>query len=75
MMMSKKIKKDYVKCKGWKDADDELCDCGHLRSEHNDFTPFAKGKGSCKRCKCQKFLWIEFVRKKRFEPCRQNSKT
>ncbi len=38
---------------------DELCTCGHKRSEHND--TFTEGHGSCKKCKCVKFTWSKFI--------------
>lgn len=40
---------------------DELCYCGHLKSQHNPtVTP---GHGSCavRPCECAKFTWKAFV--------------
>ena len=48
----------------WDNVVDENCNCGHLRSDHRDLHPvFAKGKGACKKCKCERFTWISFVMK------------
>jgi hypothetical protein len=39
---------------------DELCQCGHRRSEHHD--RFATGHGPCKRyCACRQFTWINWI--------------
>jgi hypothetical protein len=39
---------------------DELCQCGHRRSEHHD--RFATGHGPCKRyCACKQFTWINWI--------------
>jgi len=43
----------------WSKVKDEMCYCGHLKSEHNDI--YAKGHGSCTKCNCKKFTWKEFV--------------
>jgi hypothetical protein len=40
---------------------DELCHCGHLRSEHTDTISF--GHGMCERCPCLKFTWFAMVTK------------
>ena len=44
---------------------DELCQCGHLRSEHLALPdvppPYGEGKGLCPKCSCQRFTWKEFV--------------
>lgn len=46
---------------------DELCECGHLRSEHNDVgigenMPIGfVGHGSCLRCACQRYRWESFM--------------
>jgi len=41
---------------------DELCKCGHLKSEHNDNIGM-KGHGSCSRveCYCSKFTWKQNI--------------
>jgi len=45
---------------------DEMCLCGHLRSNHNDLDfGFGKhsslvGKGACPRCDCSRFTWATF---------------
>lgn len=41
------------------DRADELCSCGHRKSEHND--TLARGHGSCKVCGCRKFTWVKFI--------------
>ena len=45
----------------WEDVIDELCRCGHRRSEHMDTV--AKGHGGCLKpeCGCVKFTWKSFV--------------
>ncbi len=45
---------------------DEMCICGHLRSEHNDLdynNPAAIGKSNCSKssCGCPRFTWSSFV--------------
>lgn len=46
------------------DVVDEKCRCGHLKSEHTDLHPvYAKGKGACKKCECERFTWVSFVMK------------
>jgi len=41
---------------------DEICDCGHKKSEHNDAVEgFAKGHGDCTYCSCRKFTWKKFI--------------
>lgn len=43
---------------------DEMCYCGHLRSEHFDLpyeTPSAIGKANCTNCECPRFMWKNFV--------------
>lgn len=41
---------------------DEMCMCGHLKSEHGDHL-IAIGHGECKvkGCPCEKFTWVKFV--------------
>jgi hypothetical protein len=46
---------------------DEMCYCGHTRSQHNDLyagIPGADGKGNCKECECARFTWKEFIYEK-----------
>ena len=38
---------------------DELCSCGHRKSEHYD--TIAVGHGPCKKCNCIKFTWVKFI--------------
>lgn len=45
----------------WKDEQEELCYCGHLRSQHKD--TLAVGHGACTKCACRKFTWKAFVNK------------
>jgi len=41
---------------------DEMCECGHLRSEHLPYRPaVAAGHGRCTECDCGKFTWACFV--------------
>ena len=45
---------------------DELCSCGHRRSQHKD--TLAKGHGACDvrlvaKCMCPKFTWVAFLDK------------
>jgi len=40
---------------------DEKCECGHLKSKHND--RYDKGHGSCQKCGCPQFTWQSFVLK------------
>lgn len=53
---------------GKRQIQDEMCVCGHLRSEHDD--RFAAGHGACRAarafgeknlCKCAQFTWKSFV--------------
>jgi len=46
----------------WSKVIDEMCRCGHKRSEHND--TLARGHGNCKKCKCVKYTWTSFILKK-----------
>lgn len=52
-----------------KEAFDELCSCGHLKSSHEDSLPggIAKGHGACRICGCKKFTWVKFVRKEEMQ--------
>lgn len=43
----------------WNKVKDELCECGHKRSEHRNM--LAVGHGECKKCKCRKFTWVAFL--------------
>jgi hypothetical protein len=59
-------KKEYIKVETF----DELCACGHLKSEHHDSIgvlsgDWNSGHGACKieGCDCKKFKWISFVAK------------
>ncbi len=52
--------------RNWKDVADEMCHCGHKKSEHND--TISKGHGECKHfyfgaCLCRKFVWKTFIDK------------
>lgn len=42
-------------CPSGKIIVDEVCTCGHLRSEHSDTIAF--GHGNCGHCFCQKYTW------------------
>jgi len=56
---------------------DELCACGHLKSQHDDnpelkkliednienMPPGVRGHGPCKVCDCKKFTWAMFLKK------------
>ena len=45
-------------------VEDELCDCGHLRSEHNTLIPnipSLEGHGACQKCRCIKFTFHKFI--------------
>lgn len=52
-----KIKKSDIK--------DELCTCGHLKTEHNNQHNYPSenndGHGNCKVCACKQFTWKSFV--------------
>lgn len=37
---------------------DEMCECGHWRSEHDDIL-VAVGHGRCLRCNCTKYRWVD----------------
>lgn len=51
-------------------AIDQLCECGHLHSEHHDRMQnycklddsevVYKNSGGCKGCNCQRFRWAEW---------------
>ncbi len=43
---------------------DEMCSCGHLKSEHATTT--LKGHGACTKCDCFQFTWNHFIYKDRF---------
>ena len=43
------------------DIIDEMCQCGHLKSEHNTTIVFAPGHGSCKNCECKQFTWKKII--------------
>lgn len=48
--------------------EDELCTCGHLKSEHHDAVGgLAKGHGSCshKMCPCPKFTWQKTIKREK----------
>jgi hypothetical protein len=36
----------------------EMCSCGHPRSEHKD--TLAYGHGGCGQCDCEQFTWAKF---------------
>jgi len=44
---------------------DEMCYCGHLKSEHEYHvganTPANKGMGKCTKCACFKFTWCAYI--------------
>lgn len=40
-------------------AADEMCNCGHLKSLHND--TIVEGHGNCKLCRCKRFTFVDFV--------------
>lgn len=41
---------------------DEMCTCGHFRSDHSGAdVPGLRGHGYCKVCECSKFTWKSFV--------------
>ena len=45
---------------------DEMCACGHKKSEHDNSMPGVKvteGHGACgvSDCDCGKFTWVEFI--------------
>lgn len=45
---------------------DELCDCGHLMTEHNalpghEHLPGCHGGGPCGVCNCIQFTWVDFL--------------
>lgn len=40
---------------------DELCRCGHLKSEHQDLYTISHGDGPCRECACKKYTWAAFV--------------
>lgn len=45
---------------------DEMCSCGHPRSQHNPQGPkvyeASAGHSNCKAChECAKFTWIRFI--------------
>lgn len=40
---------------------DEMCDCGHKKSEHSMQGHLEKGHGACYECNCAQFTWIDFV--------------
>ena len=46
---------------------DELCVCGHKKSEHCSLYSdrergfVAKGHGKCKKCSCPKFTWNAYI--------------
>jgi hypothetical protein len=50
-------------------ATDEMCQCGHLKSQHNELV-ITKGSkiysiaegGSCSCCNCARFRWTKFVK-------------
>lgn len=46
-------------------AINEMCSCGHLRTEHKDNVYSkevkAEGHGNCKKCDCKRFTWTGFV--------------
>ena len=53
---------------------DELCNCGHLRSEHRgaktgnqELDEALAGHGSCTRCECEKYRFKAFVKVDRGE--------
>lgn len=45
---------------------DEICECGHKKSEH-DYSQkkhsaiLKVGHGPCERCNCKRFRWIAFI--------------
>jgi hypothetical protein len=48
---------------------DELCQCGHLKSQHNSFTHrdgsnmyFIPQVGHCSCCNCTRFRWTKFIK-------------
>ncbi len=43
----------------WSKVKDELCECGHKKSEHG--ATLVPGHGECNRCKCKKFTWVAFL--------------
>jgi len=44
---------------------DEMCTCGHLKSQHNPtklkVLAEIEGHGKCTVCDCKKFTWKSFV--------------
>jgi len=38
---------------------DEMCSCGHKRSDHRD--RFDQGHGACTLCYCPQFTWVKFL--------------
>ena len=40
---------------------DELCACGHMRSQHRDSPAWGHAECSGRGCPCCKFTWREFV--------------
>lgn len=47
----------------WDKVADELCGCGHKKSEHSPHNGPAEGNGPCDIacCGCFKFTWKEFI--------------
>jgi hypothetical protein len=39
---------------------DEMCECGHLLSDHGD-TPVEYCHGACGDCGCMQFRWERFI--------------
>lgn len=44
------------------DIQDEMCTCGHLKSEHADLVDgFIPDAGECEQCDCVRFTWESFI--------------
>lgn len=59
---SVKIIAKQFKERGYPEIVDERCQCGALRSAHED-TEFSIGHGACPSTKCEQFTWKNYVLK------------
>ncbi len=51
----------------------EKCQCGAMRSDHNDTVAY--GHGSCPAFSCEKFTWADFVFASKYQQAKLNRST